>query len=231
MNIKHFIKPAGGVCADLRRPADPGAGARRRCHAAAWAATLGGTLGDGLGSIGGSGQGNIGGTLGGSLDAGDTLRRHTSGAVDRTRETGGRVRDRATSTRDTVAGTAIVGRVFRAGGQVSGAANGAASAASQWNRRQRRTPPAMPRALQTASRSTRRRGNVAGDIAGSSHAECKPQRGSAQRQCRCGRRSRRLADASGTRRLRARRSSQPPISLAGPGQRERQRQCQTPMRR
>ena len=52
--------------------------------------SLGGTLGGGMGSVGG--MGNAGGTLGGSLDHGDTLRRHASGAVDRTRETTGRAK-------------------------------------------------------------------------------------------------------------------------------------------
>ena len=51
------------------------------------------------------------------------------GAVDRTRETGGRVRDRAASTRDTVRGTAS-SATSSAQGQVSGAVNGAAGAAT-----------------------------------------------------------------------------------------------------
>src|SRR5215510_1207297 len=64
---------------------------------------LGGTLGGGMGSIGGAGHGNMGGTLGGSLDHADTLHRRTSSrAVERSRDVGGRVRDRAAGTRDTV---------------------------------------------------------------------------------------------------------------------------------
>src|SRR5688572_21753275 len=63
---------------------------------------LNGTLGRGMGSIGGAGQGDASGALGGGLDGAGTLRRTTSGAVDHTRETTGRVRDRAASTRDTV---------------------------------------------------------------------------------------------------------------------------------
>jgi hypothetical protein len=90
---------------------------------------LGGTLGNGMGSIGGSGQGSMGGTLGGTFDHGDTLRRHTTGAVDRTRETGGRVRDRASGTRDVITGTGS-SAASSAQGQVSGAASGAANAAS-----------------------------------------------------------------------------------------------------
>src|SRR3954465_3254760 len=62
---------------------------------------LGGTLGNGMGSIGGNGQGSMDGTLGGNLEHGAPLRRHTTGAVDRTRDVGGRVRDRAAGTRDT----------------------------------------------------------------------------------------------------------------------------------
>src|SRR5215510_11328629 len=93
---------------------------------------LGGTLGNGMGSIGGNGQGSLGGTLGGSLDHGDTLRRHTTGAVDRTREVGGRARERAAGTRDVITGTASSAASTAASsaqGQVNGAANGAASAA------------------------------------------------------------------------------------------------------
>src|SRR5687767_6068818 len=71
--------------------------------------SLGGTLGNGMGSVGGMGQGNVGGTLGGSLDHGDTLRRTSSGAVERTRDTTRRARqgvtDRAATTRDTAQGT------------------------------------------------------------------------------------------------------------------------------
>jgi hypothetical protein len=47
---------------------------------------LGGTLSGAGGSIGGMGQGNVGGSIGGTLDHGDTLRRHATGTVDRTRE-------------------------------------------------------------------------------------------------------------------------------------------------
>src|SRR5688500_19852962 len=59
---------------------------------------LGGTLGGGMGSIGGMGQGSANGALGGSIDRTDTLRRHTSGTLERTRETTGQVRDRVSST-------------------------------------------------------------------------------------------------------------------------------------
>src|SRR3982750_1648937 len=61
----------------------------------------GGTLGGGMGSIGGMGQGNANGALGGGIDGTDTLRRHTSSAVERTRDTTGRVRDRVSTTHDT----------------------------------------------------------------------------------------------------------------------------------
>ncbi len=104
MNFKTFIKPVAAfalICgAPLIQAQVLGGGATGGLGGA-----VGGTLGGGMGSIGGTGQGNAGGTLGGTLDHGDTLRRHTSGAVDRTRDTGSRVRDRATSTRDTVSGT------------------------------------------------------------------------------------------------------------------------------
>src|SRR3954465_9579179 len=67
---------------------------------------LGGTLGGGMGSIGGMGQGSMNGTLGGTFDHGDTLRRAGSDTLERTRDAGGRVRDRAAGTRDTVQGAA-----------------------------------------------------------------------------------------------------------------------------
>ena len=71
---------------------------------------LGGTLSGAGGSLGGMGQGNVGGSIGGTFDHGDTLRRHATGTVDRTREIGGEVRqgasDRASSTRDTAQGAA-----------------------------------------------------------------------------------------------------------------------------
>src|SRR4051812_6500950 len=57
--------------------------------------SLGGTLGGGMGSIGGMGQGGVDGAFGGTFDHGDTLRRTGSGALERTRDVGGRVRDRA----------------------------------------------------------------------------------------------------------------------------------------
>src|ERR1043165_267924 len=85
---------------------------------------LGGTLGGGMGSIGGMGQGGMNGTLGGPFCHGDALRRTGSGALDRTREAGGRVRDRAAGTRDTVQGAAS-SATSSASTQVSGAANGA----------------------------------------------------------------------------------------------------------
>src|SRR4051795_5506187 len=58
---------------------------------------LGGALGGGMGSLGGMGHGGIDGSIGGTIDHGDTLRRTSSGAIDRTRDATGRVRDRATT--------------------------------------------------------------------------------------------------------------------------------------
>src|SRR6476646_4831534 len=91
--------------------------------------SLGGTLGGGMGSIGGMGQGGLDGSLGGTFDHGDTLRRTGSGALDRTRDVGGRVKDRAAGTRDTVQGAAS-SATSNVSTQASGAANGAASAAT-----------------------------------------------------------------------------------------------------
>ena len=132
MNFKTFIKPVAAfalICgAPMLQAQVLGGGAT-----GGLGGNLGGTLGNGMGSIGGNGQGSMGGTLGGSLDHGDMLRRHTTGAVDRAHETGGRVRDRASGTRDAVAGTATSAAstaTSSAQGQVSGAANGAANGAS-----------------------------------------------------------------------------------------------------
>src|SRR5262245_1589803 len=80
---------------------------------------LGGTLGNGMGSVNGMGHGGIDGTLSGGLDHGDTLRRHASGAVERTRETTGRVKDRAATTRDNAHG-ALSSAASNASGSVSG---------------------------------------------------------------------------------------------------------------
>jgi hypothetical protein len=62
---------------------------------------LGGTLGGSMGSIGGVGQGSMNGTLGGTIEHADTLRHTRSGALERTRDAGGHVRDRAAGTRGT----------------------------------------------------------------------------------------------------------------------------------
>src|SRR6476646_10484336 len=84
--------------------------------------------------LGGGATGGLGGSLGGTLgggtfDHGDTLRRTGSGALDRTRDVGGRVKDRAAGTRDTVQGAAS-SATSNVSTQASGAANGAASAAT-----------------------------------------------------------------------------------------------------
>src|SRR6478752_7463163 len=65
---------------------------------------LGGTLGSGMGSMSGNGQGAFGGNLGGTFDHGDALRRHAGNAVDRTRDVGSRVHDRADNTRSAAQG-------------------------------------------------------------------------------------------------------------------------------
>ena len=85
MNFKNFIKPVAAfalICgAPLVEAQVLGGGAT-----GGLGGSLGGALGGGMGSIGGNGQGSLGGTLGGGLDHGDTLRRHTTGAVERTLE-------------------------------------------------------------------------------------------------------------------------------------------------
>jgi hypothetical protein len=80
--------------------------------------SLGGTLGGGMGSIGGMGQGNATGAIGGSIDRTDALRRHTSSAVERTRDTAGNVRDQVSNSAATIGGTT--------NGAVSSATNGIA---------------------------------------------------------------------------------------------------------
>ena len=166
MNFKYLIKPVAAfalICgAPLLQAQVLGGGAT-----GGLGGTLGGTLGGGTGSIGGMGQGGVGGTLGGSLDHGDTLRRHATGTVDRTREISGRVRDRAASTRDTVQGTAA-STASSASGQVSGAASGAASTATNGIAGSvNAAGNAAGSAQQTTSgMSNTANGNLAGDLRG-----------------------------------------------------------------
>ncbi len=93
MNYKHLIKPVAVLAlfcgAPVLQAQVLGGGA-----GGGLGGSLGGTLGAAWVPVGGMGQGNANGALGGSLERTDELRRHTTGAVDRTRETTGRVRDR-----------------------------------------------------------------------------------------------------------------------------------------
>ena len=118
MNYKHLIKPVAVLAlfcgAPVLQAQILGGGA-----GGGLGGSLGGTLGGGMGSIGGMGQGNANGTLGGSLERTGELRRHATGAVDRTRETTGHVRDRVATTRDTVQNTASVGDRMESPGSVN----------------------------------------------------------------------------------------------------------------
>lgn len=104
MNIKHLIKPVALLAIVCGAPAhaqllggNAGGGL---------GGSLGSTLGSGMGSIGGAGQGNATGAITSGIDRNDELRRHTTGAVERTRETTRRARDRASSPATTVGGAA-----------------------------------------------------------------------------------------------------------------------------
>ena len=96
MNIKHLIKPVAVLAFVCGAPAlhaqilggNAGGGL---------GGSLGGTLGGGMGSIGGMGQGNGTGAIGGGIDRTDALRRHATGAVERTRDATGNVRDRVST--------------------------------------------------------------------------------------------------------------------------------------
>src|SRR3954465_5402844 len=96
MNFKHVIKPVAAfalLCgAPLLQAQVLGGGA-----AGGLGGNLGGTLGSGMGSATGS--------IGGTFDRGDTLG-GARGAVDRTRDTGRRVKDRAMNNRETAQTTA-----------------------------------------------------------------------------------------------------------------------------
>src|SRR5688572_3712578 len=104
MNFKQLMKPLAAfalVCgAPLIQAQVLGGGGATGGLGGNLGGSLGGSMGNSAGSIGGMGQGGATGTLGGTLDHGDTLRRTGRGAIDRTRDTTGRVRDRAAATRD-----------------------------------------------------------------------------------------------------------------------------------
>ena len=126
--------------------------------------SLGGTLGGGMGSIGGMGQGSANGALGGSLDHSDTLRRHATGALDRTRETTGRVRDRVATHARYGAGRRLV----------RGVVDERRHRRSQWRRERRAngiagsaTPRASRKSASLSGVTGAANGNAAGDLAGS----------------------------------------------------------------
>jgi hypothetical protein len=104
MNIKQLIKPVAVLAFVFAAPTlhaqilggNAGGGL---------GGSLGGTLGGGMGSVGGMGQGNGTGAIGGSIDRTDALRRHTTSAVGRTRDTAGNVRDQVSNSAATIGGT------------------------------------------------------------------------------------------------------------------------------